>query len=137
MDSMIIIMFVAIIFVGVLLLVIVGATRKAPAGIDREAFRSKWLAIEKNATGDDSARKMAIISADTLVDQALKARRFGGNTMGERLKSAQKQLSNPNAIWAAHKLRNRIAHEDIAISAISARQALKAFKIALKDLGAL
>ncbi|HEX6258177.1 MAG TPA: hypothetical protein VFZ48_01710 [Candidatus Saccharimonadales bacterium] len=137
MDSMIVIMFVAIIFIGVLLLVIVAATRKTPAGIDREVFRSKWLSIERSLTGDVAANHLAILNADKLLDQALKARRFNGETLGERLKSAQKQLSNPNAVWAAHKLRNKIAHEDVNISLPTTRQALKAFKIALKDLGAL
>ena len=137
MDSMIVVMFVAILFVGILLLVIVGATRKTPGGINREEFRSKWLTIEKSLTGDTSANHLAILNADKLVDQALKARGFRGETMGERMKTAQKQLSNPNALWAAHKLRNRIAHEDVTISTANTRQALKAFKLTLKDLGAL
>ena len=130
MDNLILIMFAAVLFVGVLLMVIITLTRKTPAGINREEFRTKWMQIERSlSTTDEGANTLAILNADKLLDHALKAQGFGGETMGERLKAASSQLKNRNAVWTAHKLRNRIAHEsDVKISPNATRQALKAFK---------
>jgi len=138
-DSLILVMFAAVLFVGVLLMVIITLTRKTPAGINREEFRTKWMQIERSlSVNDEGSNFLAILNADKLLDHALKARGFKGETMAERLKSASAQLHNRNAVWTAHKLRNRIAHEsDVKISPTATRQALKAFKSGLRDLGAI
>jgi hypothetical protein len=138
-DNLILIMFAAILFVGILLMVIIALTRKTPGGLNREEFRMKWMQIERSLSVDDEgSNHLAILNADKLLDQALKARGFRGETMGERLKSASTHLRNRNAVWTAHKLRNRIAHEsDVKISPNATRQALKAFKAGLRDLGAI
>ena len=58
--------------------------------------------------------------------------------MGERMKSARDVWSNANNVWAAHKLRNRIAHEtDVKVGYDNARRALAAYKQALKDVRAI
>ncbi len=81
---------------------------------------------------------MVLLNADKLLDQALKERGFSGNTMGERMKSANKIWSNANHVWGAHKLRNQIAHEsEIKVSLNMTRRALASFRQALKDLGAI
>jgi hypothetical protein len=67
---------------------------------------------------------------------ALKERGVRGNTMGERMKNSS--WSNANAVWAAHKIRNKIAHEaDVAVDYDTARRALASFKQGLKDVGAI
>lgn len=137
MDSLIIIMFAAIVFVAILLLVIIATTRKAPRGIDREEFRLKWLKIESKLGDDESVNQMAIISADKLLDQALKARGFSGETMAERMKKAEGQFKDKKSVWLAHKLRNRIVHEEITIKKSGTKRALAVYKRALRDLGAL
>ncbi len=138
MDSIIFVMFAAIVIIGLGFLVIITLTRKGPRGLNQEKFRSRWLAIEGSLGESESSRHLCILNADKLLDEALKARGFRGQTMGERLKSARKTLRNNNAVWAAHKLRNQIAHEsDISIKPQTARQALAAFKGGLKDVGAL
>lgn len=138
MDSLVVIMFIVVIVIGIGLLAIITLTRKKPPGIDQQTFRSNWLKIENNLKDDEASRHLAILNADKLLDTALKARGFKGATMGERLKSARNSFKNNNAIWAAHKLRNKIAHEsDIQIKAQTAKYALGAFKAGLKDLGAL
>ena len=81
---------------------------------------------------------MAILNADKLLDQALRQRGFKGETMGERMKSAQNVWSNANHVWTAHKVRNRIAHESgVKVDYDITRRALVAFKQALKDVGAI
>jgi hypothetical protein len=137
MNSVIIIMFVVIVVIGVGLMVLIALTRKGPVGINREQFRSKWLQIESSLTDDAGSQQLAILNADKLLDQALKARGFKGETMGDRMKNARAVFKNNNAVWAAHKLRNQIAHEDITIKFQTVRQALQTFKAALKDVGAL
>lgn len=81
---------------------------------------------------------LAVIDADKLLDDALKKRHFRGKTMGERLVSAQRSLSDNDAVWYAHKLRNRLVHEpDIKLKKKEAQTALTGFRQGLKDLGAL
>jgi len=137
MNSFIIIMFVVIIIIGVGLMIIITLTRKSPPGLNQEEFRSKWLSIESSFSQGAGSQKLAILNADTLLDKALKARGYKGETMGDRLKNARNAFKNNNAVWAAHKLRNKVAHEDIDVKSQTASHALKAFKNALKDLGAL
>lgn len=137
MDSIIIIMFAAIIFVAILLLVIIATTRKTPKGVNREEFRLKWLKIESKLGEDESANQMAVINADKLLDQALKMRGFSGETMAERMKKAENQFKDKKSVWLAHKLRNRIVHEEMTIKRSGTKRALAVYKRALRDLGAL
>lgn len=137
MDSAILVMLGAVFFVAILLLVIIATTRKAPAGINIEEFRAKWLKIESNLGNDEPSCHLTVINADKLLDHALKARGFKGETMGERLKSVSKQLRHRNAVWEAHKLRNRIVHEEVRLTRAEARRALAAFKSGLRDVGAI
>ena len=130
-------MFAAIVFIAILLLVIIMTTRKAPKGIDREEFRLKWLKIEAKIGDDESANQMAIINADKLLDHALKARGFSGETMAERMKKAESQFKDKKSVWLAHKLRNRIVHEEMTIKRSGTKRALAVYKRALRDMGAL
>ncbi len=131
-------MVIGIIIIGIMLLIVISMTRKKVPGLDQEAFRGKWLKIEGSTLDDEASQHLAILSADKLLDAALKARGFSGETMGERMKNARSTFSNNDAVWAAHKLRNKIAHEsDVVIKPKTIRYALQAFKKALKDVGAL
>lgn len=138
MNGMIIFLFSGLIIIGILLLVIIATTRKSPKGINQEEFRSKWLKITSSLNDTEESRHLAVLNADKLLDQALKAKGVKGETMGERLKNAKSQLRHRDAIWTAHKLRNQIAHEDnVSVSDEQAKRSLAAFKSALKDIGAL
>jgi len=53
------------------------------------------------------APKDQVLQGDKILDAVLKARNFSGGTLGERMKNAQ----SSQALWDAHKLRNKIAHE--------------------------
>lgn len=69
--------------------------------------------IKRTHTSDPTQLRAAIFDLDSLLDYAFKGRQYRGNTMGERLKSAKGLYSRDayNAIWEAHKLRNKLAHE--------------------------
>ncbi len=109
------------------------------ANIDKEKYQSRWLEIEHGLNpGSRDSQYMAILKADKLLDQVLRDTGSRGQTMGERMKSRQNAWSNTNAVWAAHKIRNQIAHdENVQLSETTVRRALASFKQALKDLGAM
>ena len=129
----------AVLIVGALLFAVITMTKGGARGLDVDKYRSKWLEIEQNLARDDAAsHQLSVLHADKLLDQALKDKGVAGNTMGERMKSAEKVWKNPNHIWGAHKIRNQLAHEtDVKLNYETALRALTAFKQALKDLGAI
>jgi len=129
----------AVFIIGVLLLVVIMLTRKGPHPLDVEKYRSRWLAIEQGLRqAETSSYQLSVLNADKLLDQAMKDRGCGGNTTAERMKVATPKWSQSQQVWAAHKLRNKIAHEpDFTVTYNEARQAMGAFKRALKELGAI
>lgn len=138
MESGLIFLFAAVIIVGVLLFALITLSKRGGT-LDVEKYRVRWLAVEQSLVRDnESSYHLAVLNGDKLVDSALRDRGFGGQTMGERLKAASDKLSRRDDMWHAHKLRNKIAHEpDVRVTYNQARAALKGFKQALKDLGAI
>lgn len=138
MDSMPLIILGLVLVVAVILLAGISGMHRKKSGLNVAHYRAEWQKIEgyKNAGG--AAMQLSVMEADKLLDQALKAKNVRGKTMGERLKSARGMFANNNAVWDAHKLRNRLAHESgTGLNRIVAERALHAFKAGLKDLGAL
>lgn len=135
----IIFFFSAILIVGGLLFVTISLTKRSPRLLDQDKYRSRWLAIETRLKRDDeNSHMVCLLEADKLLDHALRDRGLSGKTMAERMKQFQGKWTNGNGVWAAHKLRNRLAHEtDVKIDYERARQALVAFKQGLKDVGAI
>ncbi len=138
-DVTIILFFAAILIFAGLLFAIIAFTKRDSNQLDVTKYQADWLAIERQLKPDDMASfQLAILNADKLLDRALRQRNIKGQTMGERMKTFQKQWSKPDAVWAAHKMRNRIAHEsDVKIDYVTARRALACFKQGLKDVGAI
>lgn len=138
-NSLLIIMFAAIIIIGLIMLVVIGTTLRRPQALNKEMYRTRIAEIERLLEGKGiSATHMAIMEADKLCDQALKERGVKGQTMGERLKNGKSLMNNIDRVWAAHKLRNRIAHENgVNVPTAKAKQAVAVFKRCLKDLGAI
>lgn len=132
-------MFLAgIIVIGIVLIVVIALTRKAPKGIKKEEYQAAWLQIENSVTNDSGSQQLAVLHADKLLDKALKATGFKGDTMGERMSAASRVFSRREAIWAAHKLRNRVAHEEtVSLNVALTRRALASYRQGLKDLGIL
>lgn len=129
--------FVAIIIAGIAILALIGYVSQNSPELDKTPFRDAWKKVAEKAQHENTW-DMAIVNADKLLDAALKKRGYKGSTMGERLISAKNILSNRNAVWEAHKLRNRIVHEDnVRLNEAKVYEALKGFEIALKDVGAL
>lgn len=135
MDLSFIFVFASIFVAGAVLFLLMSLTKRT-SRIDVEKYRSKWLSIEQSLVRDNtSSHSVAILHADSLLDKALQEKGVSGKVMADRLK--QTKWSNANALWSAHKLRNRVAHDNIQPDYQATRVALSAFKQALKDIGAI
>lgn len=101
--------------------------RLSPA--TRIALVKEWKKVE--VTGD---AHRAILDAEKIIDHALKDLGYTG-TFADKLRAASPRFSSVQAVWNAHKLRNRIAHEvGFKVSDQEAKKALFAFERALRDL---
>lgn len=106
----------------------------------RKRVRKSWDDIERHFfVGDDNDLKIAIVEADKLLDDALRAIGVPGVQLGDKLKKVREsQLPNVEDVWQAHKLRNRIAHEsNFTLKRDLAERALTVYEKALEHLGAL
>lgn len=122
---------------GILLLVaLMSLIQKRTVTLNRAYYQKQWQEIER-LLDNEAGYQLAVIQADRLLDRALKDWRFRGQNMGERMKTAGSLLGNQDAVWSAHKLRNRLVHEDTKVSKRQAQKALSQFRSALKKLGAL
>lgn len=105
--------------------------------LNTEEYSKRWKALQKQC----ATRKtwpQAIVEADDLLADVLKARRYKGKTTGERLVAAQHVLTANEEVWFAHKLRGTIVNEDVRrLKKQDIIDALQGFRQALKDLGAL
>jgi hypothetical protein len=111
--------------------------RKLPKRLKAPHYTRKWRDIQK-LCADKSNWPQAILLSDLLLDEVLRKKRKEGKTMGERLVSAQKMLTENEAVWKAHKLANYIrAHSNGKLKEADVKDALVAFRQALRDLGAL
>lgn len=105
--------------------------------INGAKFEADWQEVQRLCNKEDTW-PLAVINGDKLVDEALKRHRFKGKTMGERLVKAQRHLSDNDGMWFGHKLRNKLVHEDFSkLNKKAVLKALKGFRQALRDLGAL
>lgn len=128
---------IGIIVFGAVLLLLIGRVNfgRQPK-LNQQYYHQQWGELLARVRTPDGM-VLAIIDADKLLDQALKKRRFKGKTMGERLVSAQRTLSDNDSAWYAHKLRNRLVHEpNVRLKKNEAQTALAGFRQALRDLGA-
>jgi hypothetical protein len=116
----------AIAAVGVLLLLVFSTNfllRRKPKHLNKEYYTERWQTLQK-LLKDKATWPLAVIDAD--------------KTMGERLVSAQRSITDNDAVWFGHKLRNRLVHEsNVKLTEKNVKDALLGIRSALKDLGAL
>lgn len=135
----VVLLIVAILIIGVLVFIAISITGNKVYSFDKEEYQADFLTIENSLTKDNELSFNAVVvEADKLLDKALMEMGLPGKTMGERMKAAQNKFSSNNSIWYAHKMRNQIAHErNFKVDYNKAAHALKAYRQALKDLGAI
>lgn len=126
----------AIILLGALVMG-AGFLKRRPKMLNQQYFKQQWQETQALCK-DKGTWPLAVINADKLVDDALKKRKYKGKTMGERMVAAQRDFTDNDGVWYAHKLRNRLVHEtDVKLKEPDVRKALMGLRQALKDLGAL
>lgn len=128
---------IAILAGATLLLVLINRQQRRSSPLNRAYYAKKWADIRVLARTSAAGGRLSVIEADKLFDHCLKQLGFAGETMADRLKSAKPALGNANALWDAHRLRNRLVHEDVHPKPAKLRTALKQYEASLKKLGAL
>lgn len=99
-----------------------------------------WLKIKARLeTGMESEYKLAVIEADSMLDDILKRMGYGGEALGEKLgKLTAISLPNLEEVKEAHKIRNNIVHDpDYRLSLDEARRVISIYEKVLTDLQAL
>lgn len=123
----------------VLVLLLVAAAiifKRRPRKLKTTRFQDRWRELQKLCASKETWAK-AVVSADKLLDEALKKRRYAGKSMGERLTKAQRDLTDNEGVWFGHKLRNKVEHDhSVALKESEVKKALLGIRQALKDLGA-
>ncbi len=138
-DEYLLIGMAVILLFGVLVFGLISAAKFRVVVLDKEKYQTAWLAIENGLERlDGNTYRLSVLEADKLLDEALQEMHVKGNNLGERLRSAKNRFSNPNSLWAAHRLRNQIVHErGTKVSYEQAQRALAAYRKSLQDLGAI
>ena len=126
---------IIIVAAAVLLALISLIGRAKPRCIDKLYFKNEWSDII-DLQKDYKTRPISIVNADKLLDEALKGLSFRGGTMAERLISAKGRLKDRDAVWAAHRLRNKIVHDSLhEPTEKEVKIALDGYRKAFRDLG--
>jgi hypothetical protein len=106
----------------------------------KELIQKRWRRIsDVLKAGDERDFRLAIIEADSLIDEILIRHGHIGKDMGERLKSIlPHELKNLDNLWEAHKIRNQIAHDaNFRISKNQAEKAINVYHKVLREWGVL
>ena len=101
-------------------------------------IQESWKNIESlMQSQNQSDWNMAVLGADSLLDDTLKAAGYDGTTMAERLKIVDpNQLPSLDRVWSAHRLRNAIAHDPTdQHTRETITSAINAYRQAFRDLG--
>jgi len=94
-----------------------------------DEIQSEWKKIIR-----ETDYRQAIMEADKLLDYALTRMGYKGG-LGAKLKKAPTLFKNINDVWAAHKVRNNIAHKiNYKVDEKIYKATMLKFKRAFKDL---
>ncbi|MFA6386438.1 MAG: hypothetical protein WCW04_01550 [Candidatus Paceibacterota bacterium] len=86
---------------------------------------------------NDSDWRIAIIEADSLLEESFKEKDLIGDNMSELLEDAKSNgYPSIQSAWDAHVVRNRIAHEgqEFSLTQIEARRVIKLYQNIFEDL---
>lgn len=104
---------------------------------EKNDLKESWGAVSAGLTsGKESHWRTAVIRADAVLDLALRARGFSGDTMAQRMSRAARKYPAVEDAFKAHRLRNDLVHNPMrGISEKETRWALQIFERALRALG--
>lgn len=108
--------------------------------INTDDFSKKWNRIE-TLSNDANARPLAVIYACSLLDDALKKRGYGGETLQRRFDVSRSFFSSGDRVRRALELRNHFAHSgdiiELSTYVTEIEDALSAIRSELVSLRAL
>jgi len=108
-----------------------------PQEESQEERTNRWAQVKKHLQSSSSAEwKLAIIEADSILDDIIAKIGIKGNNFGERLKNMEQSgFENLQNAWEAHKTRNKIAHEGYKfhLTREEAERAISLFEKSLKE----
>ncbi len=133
--------FEAYVAIGVSFVVVLALTiiifKKVPKRLKRDYYATKWKKLQDRCP-DKTQWATAIMEADSLLDEALRKKRYKGKSAGERMVEAQKIFTNNDAVWFGHKLRTKLdANPELPLTQNDVQKALIGLRQGLKDIGAL
>lgn len=104
---------------------------------EKNELKESWGIVASGlASGNESHWRTAVIRADAVLDLALRARKFSGETMAQRMNRAARKYPAVEDAFKAHRLRNELAHNPMrGITEKETRWALQIFERALRSLG--
>ncbi len=136
--------YVAILFIDFVLLIIqrnfisnvregftIGMNIPPELTIRKEKLKKKWLKIkEKLKSSNEDEYKVAIIEADDLIGDLVKRLGFKGENFGDTLDNIPSgQLDNVFELQEAHRMRNKIVHEEkLQLSREDAQKTLELYE---------
>ena len=89
---------------------------------------------------NESDWRVAIIEADTMLEEILRARGFAGETMSELLEGAKTSgYASIQGAWDAHIIRNKIAHQgsEFPLTQIEGRRIIRLYQNFFEELKAI
>ena len=104
--------------------------------VPRSVRAEKWMLVRKRMESQNpSDWKLAVLEADSILDDLLKRMGYDGEGLGERLKTIEPaDFDSLDDVWLAHKMRNRIAHEpESNLTRLDAEKSIALFEKALKE----
>lgn len=97
----------------------------------------RWLAVTEYINSEnENDWRLAILEADSMLESLVENLGFKGDTFGEKLKSIDPtKFKNLSALWDAHNVRNRIAHEgtEFGISHYEAKRVITIYEQIFRD----
>jgi len=97
---------------------------------------ARWEKIQTALNSDNPADwNIAVIEADKILDDMVKAMGYEGESLGDRMKKIEvSDFLTLDDAWEAHKTRNRIAHEnEFVLTRREAKQAIDRFEKVFRE----
>lgn len=114
-------------------------TRWAARHASRGSKNTRWEEIQgRVAENNPEAWRLAIIEADILLDEVLTNAGYVGQSIGEKLKTANPiSFTTVQDAWEAHKVRNEIAHvgSDFVLTKKAAQDTILRYERVFHEFG--
>ncbi len=103
------------------------------------AKNEKWEKVVGYANSSNASDwRLAVIEADVMLEELLRTAGYGGESIGDMLKSVDKnEFLTIDDAWEAHKIRNRIAHSggNFQLNERETKHAVALFEKVFKEFG--